>query len=89
MHDITLTSINDSTLYEKHKRAANADIATFGRLAAQEYVYSACKSANYLYRMNGKHYTAEDILSAALELADYYKRHLRETLALASADEQL
>lgn len=85
-HELALTEINNGDRYDIQCSAArmspSAAAGTFHSIAsaaAREYEHEFPPSEG------GRLLTAEDILLAAAELAEYYANHIRETDALESA----
>ena len=88
-HELALTIINDGAQYRAranlairehfHKLGAPAYTA---RLCAAEWLTHAYNGATAYKRQFGSPkascFTTKDIMQAALELRDYYERHVRE-----------
>lgn len=87
-HDLALTIINDGAGYANRcdlarKIRVAANNPAYQRIFAAEWLQVAAKGAQIYERQFGSPntaiFSAEDILSAALELAEYYAQHIAES----------
>jgi hypothetical protein len=90
-HELALTIINDGAGYKDRCKIARDIVEQQAGAApiaftAQRWLDVAKAGARAYERQFGSHgvscFAVGDILQAACELADYYDRHVRETMAL-------
>ncbi len=96
-HELALTIINDGAQYRARANLAirehfhkSASPAYTARLCASEWLTHAYNGASAYERQYGSPgascFTTEDIMQAALELREYYERHVREMTAAERAE---
>jgi hypothetical protein len=83
-HELALTIINDGDGYTERKHLAEypQDRGAQVRYVAQQWLHVASDGAKAYDKAfgtpNTSSFTVEDILLAAIELADYYAQHVKE-----------
>lgn len=90
-HELAMTIINDGAGYQRRKTVGELMLdpiepRLMARQAARDWLNIALEGAREYEREFGSpgasSFTVTDILGAAIELADYYENHARDSAAL-------